>query len=190
MGSVFNWATRLAVFQQESVTNFLGEPTAMHEGSGGAVSPLTTVAAMTGPLPITIHRLEVYFSDIMVDDPDPAVDTYLGWAIYSASDGGVTPTYTKIVGYTANTDLPLIFTDDHPTALLATVNIPYNLFAFVGGAGESIVAPEPSTTFKLAPVRVEKNTLFQVRLGLYSDGTLTAVAGVDNVVVAVYGETI
>jgi len=186
---MFNDVEFLGGFIVEALTDALMEPTAAIPVLETTVQPLTTIALNTGPRPLYITHLMVVFSDVAVTDPNPALDTDLGWAIWSATDGGASPTYASVVGKTAAADLPQILVDATPTALLATANIPYDLFSFVGGAANTSIATA-QTNVKQAPVRIAAKSLFQVRLGLYNAGTLTAVTGVDDVGVFVYGKRV
>lgn len=185
----FNQGHFIGGFIHDSVTNSLQEPDSVIPVLEAGVIPLTSVALIVGPRPLFITALNVVFNDIAVTDPMPAVDTYLGWSVRTASDGTATPTYSEVVGYTANADLPHILEDATPTALLAVANIPYNLFSWVGGAASVPPTAEPTDVVdgRQAPIRIAADTLLQVRLGLYDGGSLTAVTGVDNVAVMVHG---
>lgn len=176
----------LGGFMHDSVTNSLQEPDAAIPVLEAGVMPLTSIALLVGPRPFYITDLMVVFSDVAVTDPNPAVATDLGWSIRTGVDGTATPTYAEVVGYTAAADLPQILTDAAPTALLATANIPYNLFDFVSGTANTSIASSPGVPGR-APVRVAANAMLQVRLGLYTAGSLTAVTGVDDVGIFVYG---
>jgi len=186
---MFNDVEFLGGFIHDSVTNALQEPDSAIPVLEAGVQPLTTIALNSGPRPLYITHLMVVFADVAVTDPNPAVATDLGWSIRTSTDGSATPTYTEVVGKTAAADLPQILTDAAPTALLATANIPYDLFSFVGGAANTSIATA-QTNVKQGPVRIAAKALFQVRLGLYTAGTLTAVTGLDNVGVLVYGKRV
>lgn len=188
---MFNDVEFLGGFIVDAVTNALMEPTAAVPVLEAGVQPLTTIALNSGPRPLYITNIMVVFSDVAVTDPNPAVATDLGWAVWTSTDGSATPTYAAVTGaaYTAAADLPQILTDTAPTALLATANVPYDLFDFVGGAANTSIATAQTNT-KQRPVRIAAKALFQVRLGLYTAGTLTAVTGVDDVAVFVYGKRV
>ncbi|MDP2325520.1 MAG: hypothetical protein Q8N51_16040, partial [Gammaproteobacteria bacterium] len=158
---MFNDVDFLGGFIFDAVTDALMQPTSAIPVLEAGVVPLTSVCLLTGPRPLYITNLQVLFQDIVV--VDPAADRYLGWAIWSASDGSGAPTYASLKGKTAAADLPQILVDATPTALLATANIPYDLFSFVGGAANTSIATA-QTDVKQGPVRVAAKTLFQVRL--------------------------
>ena len=184
----FNQSHFIGGFIHDSVSNSLQEPDSVIPVLEATVIPLTSVALIVGPRPLFITALNVVFNDIAVTDPNPAVDTYLGWSVRTATDGTSTPTYAEILGKTANVDLPHILEDATPTAILGVANIPYNLFSWVGGAASTPLTSEPDVVNgKVAPIRIAADTLLQVRLGLYTGGALTAVTGVDNLAVLVYG---
>lgn len=184
----FNQGQFIGGFIHDSVTNSLQEPDSVIPVLEATVIPITSIALIVGPRPLFITALNVVFNDIGVDDPNPAVDTYLGWSVRTASDGTTTPTYSEVVGYTANVDLPHILEDATPTAILGVANIPYNLFSWVGGAASTPLTSEPNVVNgRQAPIRIAADTLLQVRLGLYTGGSLTAVTGLDNLAVLVHG---
>ncbi len=184
----FNQSHFIGGFIHDSVTNSLQEPDSVIPVLEAGVIPITSVALIVGPRPLFITALNVVFNDIAVTDPNPALDTYLGWSILSASDGTTTPTYASLLAKTANVDLPHILEDATPTAILGVANIPYNLFSWVGGAASTPLTSEPDVVNgKVAPVRVAADTLLQVRLGCYAAGSLTAITGLDNVAVLVHG---
>ncbi len=188
----FNQKQLLAVFEFDSVTNSLQIPDSMHEPSLAAAPwPLTIVAAPTGPRPVFVTDLEVSFQDIAVTDPSN--DLYLGWDIQSAADGTATPTFASLQAYTADGDLPLIHDNSvSTTAIQAVANIPVGLFNYVGQSRASpdvmyaTLAAQPASA-KQGPIRIAADTLFRVRCGTYQSGSLTAVTGLDDVVIAVYG---
>ncbi len=184
----FNQEHFVGGFIHDSVTNSLQEPDSAIPVLEAGVIPLTTVALVTGTRPLFITSIVAIFNDIAVTDPMPALNTDLGWAVFSSSDGTATPTYASVVGFTAAADLPQILTDAAPTALLATANVPYPLFSWVGGAANTSIAAEPAVVNgRQAPIRIAADTLFQVRVGLYAAGVLTAVTGLDNLGILVYG---
>lgn len=184
----FNQSYFVGGFIHDSVTNSLQEPDSVIPVLEATVIPLTTVALFTGPRPLFITSLVAVFNDIAVTDPMPAVNTDLGWAVFSATDDTATPTYASVQGFTAAADLPQILTDAAPTALLAVVNRQYPLFAWVGGTADTAITAEPSVVAgRQAPIRIAPDTLFQVRVGLYTAGALTAVTGLDNLAILVYG---
>lgn len=184
----FNQSHFIGGFIHDSVTNVLQEPDTVIPVLEASVMPLSEVALIVGPRPLFITALNVVFSDILVDDPNPALDTYLGWSVQTASDGTATPTYTEVLGKTANADLPHILEDATNTAILGVANIPYNLFSWVGGVASTPLTSEPSVVNgKVAPIRIAADTLLQVRLGLYTGGALTPVTGLDDLAVLVYG---
>ena len=185
----FNDVEFLGGFIVDAVTNALMEPTAAIPVHEAGVQPKTAVALHSGPRPLYITHLMVVFSDVAVTDPNPASATDLGWAIWSATDGGTGPTFASVVGKTAAADLPQVLVDATPTALLATINVPYDLFSFVGGSANTSIATA-QTNVKQSPVRIAANSLYQVRLGLYTAGSLTAVTGMDDVGIFVYGRRV
>ena len=184
----FNQSHLIGGFIHDSVTNSLQEPDSVIPVLEATVQPLTTIALFTGPRPLFITSLVAVFSDVAVTDPMPALNTDLGWAVFSATDDTATPTYTSVQGFTAAADLPQILTDAAPTLLLAVINRQYPLFSFVGGAANTAITAEPAVVDgRQAPIRIAADTLFQVRVGLYAAGVLTAVTGLNDVGIFVYG---
>lgn len=187
----------LGGFAHDTVTNSLQEPDAAIPVLEAAVFPLTSVALYSGPRPIYITHLMVNFSDIVVTDP--SADRYLGWSIRTSTDGTGSPTYSEVVGYTANADLPLIHDNSvSTTAIQAVANVPVNLFRYVNVAGQA-ARSSPDVTYATQaaqpalsrlPVRIAAHAMFQVRLGTYVAGSLAAVTGVDNVFVLCYGYSV
>jgi len=185
----------LGGFAHDSVTNSLQQPDAAIPVLEATVFPLTSIALYTGPRPVYITHLMVSFQDIAVTDPSS--DLHLGWSLQSAADGTGSPTYSALAGYTANADLPLIHDNSaSTTAIQAVANIPVNLMKYVGSAGGAATyyatraGEDAITTGGRTPIRIAAHTLFQVRLGTYEAGSLTAVTGLDNVFVAVYGHRV
>jgi len=188
---VFNDTQLLGLLEHDTVTSTLQEPDTAY-GGAGTVAPLTSVCLLVGPRPFFITDLQVYFSDIAITDPGG--DRHLGWSIQSAAAGTTTPSYTALEGKTANGDLPLINDNSvSTTAVQAVVNVPVNLFNYVGQTRASpdvmyaTQAAMPGTK-KQDPIRVAANALLQVRLGTYLAGSLAAIADMSDVVVAVYGK--
>ncbi|KKK80043.1 hypothetical protein LCGC14_2827460, partial [marine sediment metagenome] len=176
---MFNDIELLGLFDYTTVTNALMEPTAALPVLEATVHPKTSIALYTGPRPLYITYIQVTFSDIVNDDTN--ADRYLGWAVWSATDGGTGPTYASLKGYTANADLPLIVDDSvSGTAIQAVVNVPVNLFNYVGAtrASPDVLyakqANEPSAS-SVPPIRVAANAVYQVRLGAYLAGSLVAI---------------
>jgi len=185
----------LGGFGHDTVTNSLQEPDSAIPVLEAAVFPLTSIALYTGPRPIYITHLMVSFQDIVVTDPSG--DLYLGWSVRSAADGTGSPTYSEVAGYTANADLPLIHDNSvSTTAIQAVANIPVNLMKYVGSAGGATTfyatraGEDAITTGGRRPIRIAAHTLYQVRVGSYRAGSLTAVTGIDNLFVAVYGQRV
>ncbi|KKL57442.1 hypothetical protein LCGC14_2235360 [marine sediment metagenome] len=186
----FNQEQFICGFRHLTVTNSLQEPDSIMPVlvDGSQPMPLTSVAWIVGSRPLFITAINAVFNDIAVDDPAPAVDTYLGWSVRTASDGTATPTYAEVVGYTANADLPHILEDATPTAILGVANIPYNLFSWVGGVASTPLTSEPDVVKgRQAPIRIAADTLLQVRVGLYTGGALTAVTGLTELAIMVHG---
>ena len=188
----FNQKQLIAVFTYDGVTNALLVPDAMPEpGLAAEPYPLTIVACPTGPRPLFVTDLEFMTGDIVITDPSN--DVYVGWDIASAVDGTATPTFTVIQAYTADGDLPLIHDNSlSTTALQAVVNIPVNLFNYVGQSRASpdvmyaTLAAQPANKLR-APIRIAEDSIFRVRLGCYVGGSLTAVTGNLDWSVAVWG---
>lgn len=190
----FNDVEFLGGFITDGVSDSLGEPDSAIPVLEAAAVPLTEVALLTGPRPLYITNIQVLFQDVAVDDPGQ--DVYLGWAVYSASDGSTTATFTSLAGYTANGDLPLINDQNvSTTAIQAVVNVPVDLFNYVGRARETAdvmyatQAAMPAGS-KVAPIRVAANSLYHVRLGCYLAGGLVAVTGMADTVIMVYGRRV
>jgi len=191
---MFNDIELLGLFDYTAVTSALMEPTAALPVLEATVHPKTSIALYTGPRPLYITNIQVTFSDIVVTDPTG--DRYLGWAVWSASDGSTSPTYASLKGYTANGDLPLINDQSvSTTAIQAVINVPVDLFNYVGATRASpdvmhaTQADMPSGS-KVSPIRVAANTVFQVRLGTYLAGTLAAIADLPDVGIWVYGKRV
>ncbi len=190
----FNDVEFLGGFITDGITNSLGEPDSAIPVLEAAAFPLTTVALSTGPRPLFITNIQVIFNDIAVTDPTQ--DVYLGWAVYSASDGSATPTYASLKGYTANGDLPLINDQSvSTTAIQAVVNVPVDLFNYVGATRASpdvMYAKQANVPAhdKVGPIRVAANSLYQVRLGCYLAGSLVAVTGMTDTIIMVYGKRV
>lgn len=188
----YNDTQLLAQFEHDSVTNSLQEPDSIaFPPNSGTGYPITSVAAYFGPTTVFITDVMVAFGDIAVTDPSN--DLYLGWSIQSATDFGASPTYAELVGYTADGDLPLIHDNSaSSTAIQAVVNAPVNLFNYIGATRASpdvlyaTIALQPSGR-RQSPVRVPSGSLVQVRVGTYLAGSLSAVTGLDNVTIFVYG---
>ena len=192
---MFNDVEFLGGFIVDTVTNALMEPTAAIPVLEAGLQPKTSVALYTGPRPLYITNVQVVFADVAVTDPGE--DVYFGWAVYSASAGGTSPSYTSLKGYTAATDLPLIVDDSVSNSTVqAVVNVPVDLFNYVGATRDSpdvlyaTQAVMPSAS-GVPPIRVAANSLFQVRIGTYdASATLLAVTGLDDVGIFVYGKRV
>lgn len=191
---VFNDIEFLGGFDYTGITNSLMEPTVALPVFEATVHPKTYVALYTGPRPLYITNIQVTFSDIIVDSV--ADDRYLGWAVWSATGGGTNPTDASLKGYTANGDLPLIVDfSGTDTAVMAVVNVPVDLFNYVGAtrASPDVMyakqANMPSAP-AVAPIRVAANSLFQVRLGTYLADSLVTTTGLDDVGIWVYGKRV
>ncbi len=191
---MFNDIELLGLFDYTAVTSALMEPTAALPVYEAGVHPLTTIALWSGPRPLYITNIQVTFADILVDDTN--ADRYLGWAVWSATDGGASPTYASLKGYTANADLPLIVDDSTSgTAIQAVVNVPVDLFNYVGASRASpdvmhaTQADMPSGS-KVPPIRVAANAVYQVRLGAYLAGSLAAITNLADVLISVYGKRV
>ena len=185
----FNNPHLLAIFETDTVTSTLEEPTSVSfPPKSGTGFPITTIAAYLGPRPVMITDVCAAFGDIVVTDP--TADRYLGWAIWSATNGGASPTFASLAGYTANADLPHIHDNSvSTTAIQAVVNVPINLFNYVGASGDGVYATaalQPAGK-KLGGIRVPANSLIQVRLGAYVDGALATIADMSDVTTFVYG---
>ena len=191
---MFNDIELLGGFDYTSVTNALMEPTAALPVYEAGVHPLTAVSLYSGPRPLYITNIQVTFSDIAVSSV--AADKYLGWAVWSATDGGASPTFASLKGYTANGDLPLIVDDSGTdTAVMCVVNVPVDLFNYVGATRASpdvmyaTQAAMPATS-TVPPIRVAANAVYQVRLGAYLAGSLVSITGLDDVGIWVYGKRV
>ena len=190
----FNDVEFLGGFISDGVTNVLKEPDSAIPVLEAAAFPLTTVALSTGPRPLFITNIQVIFNDVVVSDPGD--DVYFGWAVWSATDGSTTPTYASLKGYTANGDLPLIVDDSVlNTAVQAVVNVPVDLFNYVGATRASpdvMYAKQANVPShdKVGPIRVAANSLYQVRIGCYLAGSLVAVTGMTDTVITVYGKRV
>ena len=191
---VFNDVEFLGGFMVDTITSALMEPTAAIPVLEAGVLPKTSVCLLTGPRPLFITNIQAVFGNLTVTDPTG--DRYLGWAVWSASDGSATPTYASLDGYTANGDLPLINDQSaSTTAVQAVLNVPVDLFNYVGATRASpdvmyaTQAAMPATS-KVAPIRVAANTVFQVRLGAYLAGSLVAIADLTDVGILVYGKRV
>ncbi len=191
---MFNDIELLGLFDYTGVSSSLAEPTVVLPVYEAGVHPLTTVALWSGPRPLYITNIQVAFADIAITDTN--ADRYLGWAVWSATDGGASPTYASLKGYTANADLPLIIDDTlSGTAIRTVVNVPVDLFNYVGATRASpdvmyaTQATMPSSS-NVPPIRVAANATYQVRLGTYLAGSLVACSGLDDVVVSVYGKRV
>jgi len=138
----YNEATLLAQFEHDSVTNSLQVPDSLaFPPTSGTGYPITTVAAYSGPTAIQITDILVSFGDIVVTDP--ASDLFLGWALWTASDFGASPTYASLLGYTANADLPHIHDNsESTTAIQAVVNAPVSLLNYIGAGGNLVYATQ------------------------------------------------
>jgi hypothetical protein len=191
---MFNDVELLGGFDYTGVTNSLAEPTAALPVYEAAVHPKTSIALYSGPRPLYITNIQVTFSDIAVSSVDG--DRYLGWAVWSATDGGTSPTYASLKGYTANGDLPLIVDDSGTdTAVMAVINVPVDLFNYVGATRASpdvMYARQAEMPGKsvVPPIRVAANAVYQVRLGAYLAGSLVAITGLDDVGIWVYGKRV
>lgn len=190
----FNDLELLALFEQDDIGNSLDQPTAVDYPKGTTV-PLTTKGAFT-PAVCYIHKIVIMFGDLLITNP--TADRYLGWAVWSAPNGGASPTYASVVGYTANIDLPLIHenTVDSDTAVAPVVNTPFDLMEFVGGSdgtdgadGASLRADGTPTGPTATPIRVV-GPWFQVKLASYLDDSLVTMSGLDDVSIWVYGRRV
>ncbi len=191
---MFNDVEFLGGFTVDTITNALMEPTAAIPVLEAGLIPKTSMALLTGPRPLYITNIQVVFSDLTITDPTG--DRYLGWAVWSASDGSATPTYASLAGYTADGDLPLINDQSaSTTAIQAVLNVPVDLFNYVGATRASpdvmhaTQADMPSGS-KVPPIRVAANTVYQVRLGAYLSGSLVTIADLVDVNILVYGKRV
>ncbi len=191
---MFNDVEFLGGFIVDAVTNALMEPTAAIPVLEANVAPLTTEGLFSGPRPLFITNIQVMFQDIAVSNP--SADRYLGWAVWSSTDGSATPTYASVAGYTANADLPLIHDNSVSTSVIQAVeNVPVDLFNYVGVTRDSpdllyATQAKMKASAGRAPIRIAANAVYQVRVGTYLAGSLAAVTGVDNLVIMVYGKRV